>query len=312
VSTFKVPQVRYARSGGLNIAFQVLGDGPMDLVHVPPFISNLELQWEDAAYARYMRRLASFSRLIMFDKRGTGLSDRVDVATLEERMDDVRAVMDAAGSERAAVFGNSEGGALAILFAVTYPERASALVLYGAYPRIAAAPDYPDGLEISEEDLRNFEEQWGRPGGGLAMSFYNPGQAEDEAYQDAMARSDRMSASPGAATAIMRMIISLDVRDLLPAIRVPTLVVYRTSDVAHAAGGRYLGEHVPGAKVVELPGDIYFSVPRRPRRGRQRDRGVPYRRSTYAPIRPRIGNRSLHGHRRFDADRRAGRRSAVA
>jgi class 3 adenylate cyclase/pimeloyl-ACP methyl ester carboxylesterase len=258
VSTFKVPQVRYARSGGLHIAFQVLGDGPMDLVHVPPFISNLELQWEDAAYARYMRRLASFSRLIMFDKRGTGLSDRVDVASREERMDDVRAVMDAAGSERAVVFGNSEGGALAILFAVTYPERASALVLYGAYPRMSAAPDYPDGLQISEEDLRNFEEQWGRPGGGLAMSYLNPGQAEDVAYQEAMARSDRMSASPGAATAIMRMIISLDVRDLLPAIRVPTLVVYRTSDVAHAAGSRYLGVHIPGAKVVELPGDIYF------------------------------------------------------
>ena len=258
VSTFKVPQVRYAKSAGLNIAYQVLGEGERDLVHVPPYISNLEMQWEDAAYARYMRRLASFSRLIMFDKRGTGLSDRVAIASLEERMDDVRAVMDAAGSDRAVVFGSSEGGALAILFAVTYPDRVSALVLYGAYPRMSHAPDYPDGLEISEEDLRNFEDQWGRPGGGLAMSALNPGQAEDPAYQEAMARSDRMSASPGAATAIMRMILSLDVRDLLPAIRVPTLVVYRTSDLGHAAGSRYLGEHIPGAKVVELPGDIYF------------------------------------------------------
>ena len=228
----EVPETRYAKSGDVNIAYQVLGEGPMDLVHVPPFISNLEIQWEDAAYARYMQRLASFSRLIMFDKRGTGLSDRVDIASLEERMDDVRAVMDAADSDRAVIFGSSEGGALAILFAVTYPERVSALVLYGAYPRMSAAPDYPDGkLEISEDDLRDFEDQWGQPGGGLAMPFYNPGQAEDAAYQEARARSDRMSASPGAATAILRMILSLDVRDLLPAIRVPTLVVYRTSDI---------------------------------------------------------------------------------
>src|SRR4029077_20837968 len=138
----RVPRVRYAKSHGVNVAYQVLGDGPMDLVHVPPFISSLELQWEDPAHARYMRRLASFSRLIMFDKRGTGLSDRVDVASLDERMDDVRAVMDAAGSERAAVFGSSEGGALAILFSVTYPQRVSALVLYGAYPRMSWAPDY--------------------------------------------------------------------------------------------------------------------------------------------------------------------------
>jgi class 3 adenylate cyclase/pimeloyl-ACP methyl ester carboxylesterase len=257
VSTFKIPQVRYAKSVRLNIAYQVLGDGPIDLIHVPMFISNLELQWEDAAYARYMRRLASFSRLIMFDKRGTGLSDRVDIASLEERMDDVRAVMDAAGSERAVVFGNSEGGALAILFAATYPERVSALVLYGAYPRMAAATDYPDGLRLSEDDLRNFEDQWGQPGGGLTP-FLNPRQTDDLAYQEAMARSDRMSASPGAATAIMRMIFSLDVRDLLPTIRVPTLVVYRTADLAHRVGSRYLGEHIPTAKVVELPGDIYF------------------------------------------------------
>src|SRR6478609_11362844 len=126
-----------------------MGDGPFDLVHVPPFVSNLELQWENPAERRYFERLASFSRLIMFDKRGTGLSDRVDVATLEERMDDLRAVMDAAGSERAAVFGSSEGGALAILFSVTYPQRVSALVLYGAYPRMSWAPDYPEGVEAS-------------------------------------------------------------------------------------------------------------------------------------------------------------------
>ena len=129
---FEVPETRYAKSGDVNIAYQVVGDGPFDLVHVPPFISNLELQWENPDERRYFERLASFSRLIMFDKRGTGLSDRVEVATLEERMDDLRAVMDAAGSQRAAVYGGSEGGALSVLFTATYPDRVSALVLYGA------------------------------------------------------------------------------------------------------------------------------------------------------------------------------------
>ena len=137
------PETKYARSGDVHIAYQVLGSGPIDLVHVPPVVSNLDFQWEDPLEARYLRRLASFSRLIMFDKRGTGLSDRVDVATLEERMDDVRAVMEAAGSERAAVFGNSEGGALALLFAATYPQRVSALVLYGAYPRLVVGTGLP-------------------------------------------------------------------------------------------------------------------------------------------------------------------------
>src|SRR5262245_10003075 len=132
------PQTHYARSGDVSIAYQVLGAGPIDLVHVPPFISNLELQWQDPNHARYFRRLASFSRLIMFDTRGTGLSDRVGIASLEERMDDVRAVMDAVGSERAAVFGSSEGGAMSLLFAATFPDRVKALVLYGAYPRMAA------------------------------------------------------------------------------------------------------------------------------------------------------------------------------
>ena len=262
MSAFRVPGVRYAKSGAVSIAYEVLGDAPRDMVHIPPFISNLELQWEDPAHAAYMRRLASFSRLIMFDKRGTGLSDRVDVATLEERMDDVRAVMDAVSSERAVVFGSSEGGALAILFAVTYPERVSELVLYGAYPRMSWAPDYPDGVPASDEEvrelLRDFEDQWGSVEGGLSVSALQPGRADDSAYKEAWARHCRLSASPGAAAAILRMILSIDVRDLVPAIRVPTLVLYRTSDVAHAAGSRYLGDHIPGAKVVELPGDVYF------------------------------------------------------
>ena len=256
-----VPETRYAKSGDVNIAYQVVGDGPFDLIHVPPFVSNLELQWEDPAERRYFERLASFSRLIMFDKRGTGLSDRVAIATLEERMDDLRAVMDAAGSQRAAVYGGSEGGALAILFAATYPERVSALVLYGAYPRMAWAPDYPDGVpdELWAQEMPNFEQSWGRVReAGLLLYTLAPDRAEDPGFRRAHARWERLSASPGAAVAVLKMIHEIDVRHLLPTIRVPTLVVYRTADAGHAAGSRYLGAHIPGAKVVELEGNEYF------------------------------------------------------
>jgi class 3 adenylate cyclase len=256
-----VPETRYAKSGSVNIAYQVVGDGPFDLVHVPPFVSNLELQWEEPAQRRYFERLASFSRLIMFDKRGTGLSDRVAIATLEERMDDLRAVMDAAGSERAAVYGGSEGGALSILFAATYPERVTALVLYGAYARLAWAPDYPDGVsdDVWADGLPLVEESWGR--GTAEGPFVNamaPNLANDPVFQKAYGRWERLSASPGAAVAILKMIHDLDVRHLLKAIQVSTLVVHRTADPAHAAGSRYLGAHIEGARVVELPGDQYF------------------------------------------------------
>jgi class 3 adenylate cyclase/pimeloyl-ACP methyl ester carboxylesterase len=258
---FEVPETRYAKSGDVNIAYQVLGDGPFDLVHVPPFVSNLELQWEDPAERRYFERLASFCHLIMFDKRGTGLSDRVAVATLEERMDDLRAVMDAVGSQRAAVFGGSESGALSVLFTTTYPERVSALVLYGAYPRMAWAPDYPDGFpeEIWAGVREHIEENWGRGHeAGFFLYLLTPDRADDPAWRKAHGRWERLSASPGAAVAICQMVLQIDVRHLLSAIRVPTLVVYRTADFAHAVGSRYLGSHIPGAKVVELPGSDYF------------------------------------------------------
>lgn len=258
---FEVPGTRYAKSGDVNIAYQIVGDGPFDLVHVPPFVSNLELQWEDPAERRYFERLASFCRLIMFDKRGTGLSDRVPVATLEERMDDLRAVMDTAGSQRAAIYGSSESGALSVLFATTYPERVSALVLYGAYPRMAWASDYRDGIpkDAWAEGMRHVEENWGRgEEGGLPLYALTPDRAEDPGWRRAHGRWERLSASPGAVSAIQRMIIEVDVRHLLPAIRVPTLVVYRTADLVHAAGSRYMGAHIPDAKVVELPGNEYF------------------------------------------------------
>jgi class 3 adenylate cyclase len=254
-----VPTTQYAKSGDVHIAYQVVGHKNLDVVHVPPFISNLDLQWEDHSQARYLKRLSSFSRLIMFDKRGTGLSDRVAVATLEERMDDVRAVMDAAGSDRAAIFGNSEGGALSILFAGTYPERVSALVLYGAYPKMTWAPDYPQGWRREECDkiLESIEESWG---GGFVplLRATARSRADDPRFREALARFERLSASPGAAVALMRMIFQIDVRHLLTAVRIPTLVIYRTADVDHANGSRYLGDHIPGAKVVELPGGDYL------------------------------------------------------
>jgi class 3 adenylate cyclase/pimeloyl-ACP methyl ester carboxylesterase len=257
----EVPETQYAKSGDVNIAYQVVGDGPFDLIHVPMFASNLELQWEDPAERRYFERLASFCRLIMFDKRGTGLSDRVAVATLEERMDDLRAVMEDAGSQRAAVFGSSEGGAMSILFAATYPDRVSALVLYGAYPRMAWAPDYPEGIpeELWTEGSRLIEQNWGRgQEGGLPLWLLAPDRADDPAWRRAHARWERLSASPGAAVALQQMVLEIDVRHLLSAIRVPTLVIYRTADIGHATGSRYLGAHIPGAKVVELPGNTYF------------------------------------------------------
>ena len=252
------PRTHYARSGEVNIAYQVLGDGPIDLVHVPPFTSNLELQWQDPDQARYFRRLASFSRLIMFDKRGMGLSDRTGIASLEERMDDVRAVMDAVGCERAAIFGSSEGGAMSLLFAATYPGRVTALVLYGAYPRLSAAPDYPEGIpqEVRERVLEELGERWGQ-GVLLAHPLMNPTRANDPAFVEAQGSWERLSASPGAAVALMRMIFDIDVRHLLSAIQVPTLVIYRTADAFHAAGSRYLATHIPGAKTVELPGRNY-------------------------------------------------------
>jgi class 3 adenylate cyclase/pimeloyl-ACP methyl ester carboxylesterase len=252
---FEVPETRYAKSGDVNIAYQVVGDGPFDLIHVPAFVSNLELQWEDPAERRYFERLASFCRLIMFDKRGTGLSDRVAVATLEERMDDLRAVMDDVGSEQAAVFGSSEGGALSVLFTTTYPDRVSALVLYGAYPRLAWALDYAEGIpdEASAGLVQHIQENWGR-----GQVFLPQNRVDDPAWRNAHARWERLSASPGAAVAMMQLIFQIDVRHLLSAIRVPTLVLNRTADLAHAAGSRYLGAHIPGAKVVELPGNDYF------------------------------------------------------
>ncbi|MBA2641524.1 MAG: alpha/beta fold hydrolase [Actinobacteria bacterium] len=251
------PETRYARSGDVSIAYQVVGDGPFDLVHVPPFASHVELAWQVPGMAYLNRQLASFSRLIRFDKRGQGMSDRVSgAATLETRMDDVRAVMDAVGSERAALLGTSEGGPMSVLFAATYPDRIWALVLAGSYARVLWAPDYPSGDR--EEEYRDYldsvERNWGNAD-RAARAAQRLAPSADEEGQRALATLLRQSASPGSAAAYARMNMEIDVRHVLSAIRVPTLVLNRSGDSSEIVGGsRYLAEHIPGARHVELPG----------------------------------------------------------
>jgi pimeloyl-ACP methyl ester carboxylesterase/class 3 adenylate cyclase len=257
----EAPRVRYARSGDVNIAYQTLGEGPLDLVYVMGWVSHLEEFWDEPSCARFFRRLASFSRLILFDKRGTGLSDRVPVnelPTLEQRMDDVRAVLEAVGSERAAIFGVSEGGPMSALFAATYPERTTALVMYGSYAKRTPSPDYPWAPDPEERErwLQLLEETWGGP---VDLAALAPSKVGDEAFERWWAGYLRKGASPGAVVALGRMNTQVDIRSVLPTIRVPTLVVHRTGDLdAAVEGGRYIAEHVPGSRYVELPGDDHL------------------------------------------------------
>jgi pimeloyl-ACP methyl ester carboxylesterase len=251
------PETKYAKSGDVHIAYQVVGSGPVDLVCVPGWVSHVEYQWEDPATAAALRRLASFARLILFDKRGTGLSDRVPEAgppTLEQRIDDVRAVMDAAGSARAALFGVSEGGPMALLFAATYPARTAALVLYGSFPVRRWAPDAPWALTPEQYEVfcEAVERDWGTGGD---LNLRSPGLARDERRLRWYAAFCRVAASPGAALALLRMNYAIDVRPVLPAIRVPTLLLHRAGDQRVDAGAsRYMAGRIPGARYVELPG----------------------------------------------------------
>jgi class 3 adenylate cyclase len=251
------PKTRYARSGSVSIAYQVVGDGPRDLVFVSGWVSHLESGWEEPLLARFRRRLASFSRLILFDKRGTGMSDRVPEAnlpTLEQRMDDVRAVMDATGSERAALFGQSEGASMAILFAATYPERTTALMTFGGFASRMRHPDYP-WAPTSEQRQAFYdliEHDWG---GEMDMSELAPSMAHDDGFRRRLSTYLRLSASPGAALALARMNTEIDVRSILSAIRVPTLILHRIGDLdANVEEGRYIAARIPGAKFVALPG----------------------------------------------------------
>jgi class 3 adenylate cyclase len=252
-----MPETRYARSGDVSIAYQVTGEGPFDIVLVPGFVSHVELAWQIPAMAGFFRKLGESARLIRLDKRGTGMSDRVSGApTLEVRMDDVRAVLDAVGTERAALLGTSEGGPMSILFAATYPDRAWALVLAGASPRTLWAPDYPYG--VTEEEARaaldRIERNAGSPEYALQIAARLAPSADVESQQ-AFATSIWQGASPGARLALARMNMDIDVRHVLPAIRVPTLVLNRVGDSPDVVGGSsYLAERIPGARHVELPG----------------------------------------------------------
>jgi pimeloyl-ACP methyl ester carboxylesterase len=248
------PETRYADSGGVNIAYQVLGDGPRDLVFVMGWVSNIEVIWEEPMLARFLTRLASFSRLILFDKRGTGLSDRVtDMPSLEVRMDDVRVVMDAVGSERAALFGVSEGGPMSALFSATYPSRVSALVMHGGFPRRIRTPDFPWGP--TEQERRAWIEQMRREWGGtFGLAARAPSMVGDERFSRWWGRLLRMGASPAAVMALVAMNDEIDIRHILPAIRVPTLLLHSMRDATIPIGAsRYMAERIPGARLVELP-----------------------------------------------------------
>jgi pimeloyl-ACP methyl ester carboxylesterase len=251
-----VPEVQYAKSGDVNIAYQVTGDGPFDLVFVPGYVTHLELHWSIPSFVPFLERLSSFCRLIRFDKRGTGMSDRVSGApTLEQRMDDVRAVMDAVGSRRAAFYGLSEGAAMGILFAATYPDRMAALVIRSAYPRRMWAPDYPWGQteEAYEREVdRNLQVFGPREQGREAVRSL--GRFSDEEV-DHFLQMLRFGTSPGSLSALHRMNKEIDVRHVLPSVRVPTLVLHGSEDqIVPLEVAQYLASTIPTARLVELPG----------------------------------------------------------
>ena len=252
-----VPETRYATSsGGINIAYQVVGDGPIDLVVVPGWVSNIEVFWEEPNFARFLRELASFSRLILFDKRGTGLSDRVvEVSTLEDRMDDVRAVMAAVGSKRAALLGYSEGGPMCALFAATYPERTAGLIMIGSYASRLRTDDYPYGPTADQHEawISTFPRDWGGP---VGLENRVPTLANDPRFRQWWSHFLRVSCSPSAVVALTRANAQIDVRHLLPSIRAPTLVLHCSGDRAMELDhSRYLAQHIPGAKFVIIESD---------------------------------------------------------
>ena len=248
-------EVKYARSGEVHIAYRVFGDGPRDLVVIPGTLSHAELYWEFPINQYLLKRLTSFARVIVFDKRGQGLSDRVGEQTLEERIGDVRAVMDAAGSARATIFGWSEGGPMSLMFSATYPERTSALVLCGSFACTTAEP-WLVTQEQWTQFLRRIESHWGQ---GVLVPINAPSRQNDAAFVQWFGRLERASASPGAILALMRANYGIDVRHVLPTIQAPTLILHRVGDkTVPVEAGRYLAQHIPGARYVELPGDDHL------------------------------------------------------
>jgi len=251
------PVTQYAKSGDVHIAYQAFGEGPINLVLVPGFVSNVEHYWDEPDLARFLNRLGSYARVVTFDKRGTGMSDRVaELPGLDQRMDDLRAVMDAAGMEQAALLGISEGAPLCVLFAASYPDRCRALALYGSFSRFSYW--FP-----TEEALAAFfdyvEQAWGTGG---SVQRFAPSRANDATFQRWWGRNERLGASPAAVTALMRMNSQIDISGILSAVRVPTLVIHRTGDkTVSVEGGREMAAHIPGARLVEIPGvDHIFYV----------------------------------------------------
>jgi pimeloyl-ACP methyl ester carboxylesterase len=256
-----VPDTRYARSGDFNIAYQVFGEGP-DLVYVPGWVSNVEIMWDDPVLAGFFRRLATFARVITFDKRGTGMSDAVaeaDLPSLEERVDDVRAVMDAAGVERATLLGHSEGGNMSTLFAATFPERTTGLILMGTYAKRRYSDDYPwaPTVEDRQAEIERTEQHWGDP--DHIPNYMLGTRVDDPILRNTLARYFRLSASPRAAVNLLRMNTEMDTRAILPAIQAPTLLLYRVDDRdVLIEEGRWIASQIAGARLVELPGSAHL------------------------------------------------------
>ena len=251
-----IPETQYARLGGLHLAYQVLGAGPPDILLLDQWFSHQEAQWDVPPLADLRERLASFGRLITFDKRGTGLSDPIATSalpTLEELIEDVPAILDAVGSEHAAVIANIGGGILAVTLAAAHPERVASLILVDCFARFLDAPDFPIGSdrEALEATLAALDVGMGR---GVMLDFFVPSRAQDETLRRGWSRYERQAASPGSSMAIVRMIYESDVRELLPLIGVPTLVIGRAGGHFRVEHGRYVAEHIPGARYVELPG----------------------------------------------------------
>ena len=248
------PKTQYAKSGDVHVAYQVFGEGDVDLVFVPGFVSHIENYWDEPNFARWLRRLGSFTRVIMFDKRGTGLSDQVsELLGMDQRMDDVRAVMDAEGVDRAAIFGISEGGSLASLFAASHPERAKALILFGSFAQFSSWIPTQEALD----SLINYiDTNWGSGEGWLK---FNPSMEGNLAFKEWWGKFERLGASPAAAIKLMQMNSQIDITDILPSINVPTFVLHREGDVVvDVEAGRLIAERIPGAKYLELPGNDHL------------------------------------------------------